>query len=184
MRISFSPIVYTAQELWRDGRWKWREQKHIISCCIITSLALWKKLRPWKLWFEAPYVQHTATCGRHQFLASCQRLPLKITCSLMLCLQQHEHTIIKGNFVDIEIRKWIELYSQHKKTLTATQSSVMTSKKKQPSWSKDVKEDMSDWLHSANNVLKKWKNLLSKARFWFNACCWLGVRFMSGLVWC
>ncbi len=40
----------------------------------------------------------------------------------------------KKSFTDIEIRKLIELYSQHRDTLTAKQSNVNTNKKKQAAW--------------------------------------------------
>ncbi|XP_045931764.1 uncharacterized protein LOC123987151 [Micropterus dolomieu] len=74
----------------------------------------------------------------------------------------------KGNSTDIEIRKLIELYSQHRHTLTAKQSNSITNKKKQTTW-KQITEAINDCsdsgcLRTESDVRKKWKDLLSKAK--------------------
>lgn len=74
----------------------------------------------------------------------------------------------RGNFTDIEISKLIELYSQHKNTLTAKQSNIITNKKKQSTW-REITEVINDCfdsgsLRSETNVRKKWKDLLRHAK--------------------
>ncbi|XP_039639437.1 myb/SANT-like DNA-binding domain-containing protein 4 [Perca fluviatilis] len=74
----------------------------------------------------------------------------------------------KENFTDIEIRKLIELYSQHRLTLTAKQSNTITNKKKQTTW-RQITEAINDCsdsgcLRTESDVRKKWKDLLSKAK--------------------
>ena len=74
----------------------------------------------------------------------------------------------KENFTDIEIRKLIELYSQHRHTLTAKQSNTITNKKKQTTW-RQITEAINDCsdsgcLRTESDVRKKWKDLLSKAK--------------------
>lgn len=74
----------------------------------------------------------------------------------------------KNNFTDSEIRKLIEMYSQHKMTLTAKHSNTITNKKKQSSWKiiTDAINMLTDsgGQRAVEDVRKKWKDLVSKAR--------------------
>lgn len=72
----------------------------------------------------------------------------------------------KMNFSDGEIRKLIELYSQHKDVLTAKQSNSVTNKRKILIWGEitEAVNDSSDCLRSVKDIKKKWKDLLTKAR--------------------
>ena len=97
----------------------------------------------------------------------CNNLPLSCI-FVSLFAETMEERKRKGNFTDTEIRKLIELYSQHRDTLTAKQSNIMTNKKKQTTWSAITEEinscSDSGCLRSEADVKKKWKDLLSKAK--------------------
>lgn len=73
----------------------------------------------------------------------------------------------KVNFTDGEIRKLIELYSEHKDILTARLNNINTNRHKLSAWktiTASINNNCDGGLRTVEEVRKKWKDLLSRAK--------------------